>query len=266
MLNCIIFSKNRPMQLELTIRTIREKFKQIKRIHVLYKYTNSEYERGYNKLFGMVSDVVWFPEIDFRQDLLTIATWIPEIYTVCFSDDSVMINDCDVTDIIKEIDKKTVCVSLKLSSNVEYSYCQGHEIKLPDFIEIKPYLRWSWSKENFKSDWGYPHALCGHIYRTNYLRALWQYLIYCNPNTLEGQMNIYRPVDMKEIVAFLEQKMIGIENNRVQDVCPNRHGSINTDYLNTLFLRGYVIDTSNIYGVKLNAQQTELEFKYCLIQ
>ena len=85
-MNTLIFSKNRPAQLELCLRS-HQKFWD-KPIKVIYKSTEACFDEGYEKLKKMYPKVEFERETDFKHQTIE-ALQAP--YSVFFCDDDVMI-------------------------------------------------------------------------------------------------------------------------------------------------------------------------------
>jgi len=73
LLNTIIFSKDRPMQLHLLLESILLNFDvEDYKLNILYKASNDEYDRGYNMIKDLFPQFTYKKEESFKQDLLSL--------------------------------------------------------------------------------------------------------------------------------------------------------------------------------------------------
>ena len=72
--DCIIFSKDRPLQLHALICSIRHCLTGCENIFILYQASSEAYICAYEKLRLEcdLKNIHWHPEVDFRGDLLRI--------------------------------------------------------------------------------------------------------------------------------------------------------------------------------------------------
>jgi len=270
MLNCLVFSKDRPAQLDLLLRMVDKNFLLIENVEVLYKATNADFEHGYQAIgerpFSNFSVLMYKEISNFRSALLSITKlnlYIKHPFIVFLSDDCVITREVDkYSDHTweRELDYKTCGFSLKLGENVTWGYCHAKTIEQPKFLpSAHGLLRWRWTLGDLKNDWFYPNSLIATVRRTDWMFNLLNKLDYTSPNWLEGAMNSNRDFNKPEIVAHKVPKIMGIEINRVQDVCPNLCGNNpehSAEALNKKFLEGYQIVAKNFYDIKSNSQQT----------
>ncbi len=104
-------------------------------------------------------------------------------------------------------------------------------------------------------------SLDGHIYRTKELLPLLNDLIYTNPNSLEGRMNVNR-LGTKKMICYQQAKIINTPVNRVQTNNFNYSGCVDVCDLNKRFCDGDEIDLNCFDGLVSRACHTEVEFKY----
>src|SRR3990167_5241609 len=154
MVNCVIFSKDRPMQLDATIRSIKINtqgfFDSIK---VLFKPTN-EFEIGYDIVKMEHPDVFFIREQNFREDV-----------------DFMLRGDF---------------TSFLLGLNIDYCYSRNEPNVLFSFQDREEFIRWEWRKE--KWDFGYPLSLTSHLFRTKDLKRWTNGLDFKNPNEYEDRL------------------------------------------------------------------------------
>ena len=91
MINIVVFSKDRAMQLELFIRSFNKYVKNSGRytINILYTYSNNVFKEGYDKLIKYgINNVNFVKENNFKPDLIKLINKTAK-YTIFFVDDKV---------------------------------------------------------------------------------------------------------------------------------------------------------------------------------
>lgn len=250
--NCfiIIFSKDRPAQLDLLLRSMEKYFKEYKtnQIYILYTYSNNDFKLGYQHLIDNKEDLNlhFIKEKKFKEDLNNIIkNTPPKDFILFFTDDDVFkesfsFNDPEVNAFKKDIN--VVTLSLRLHPNLTHCYTAKIKHKIPIFEKYNKY-RW----EEYNGDYGYPMSIDGHIFRIN---DIYNYIVnmnYSNPNTFEG--GLAKQKARPFIMCYEKSKILNIPINRVQNVNKNRAGNISTNWLNQQWLSGKEIKMENIDGL-----------------
>lgn len=258
MLNIVIFSKNRPAQLDLCLSSMKHFFPDCTkyRPQVLYTYTAAVYDYGYDRVKAYHPDVSFVLESTFKAEVLRLVnTAVP--YTVFFVDDIVFkepfSTDCPEW---KSFESRSdiQSVSLRLCPRINYCYTRDMLSLPPKFIE--PGV-WAW--EGASEEWRYCMTLDGSIYRTLDIYPLLVNLPYDSPNVLEGWMDVHK-IPRPHVICFQESKIVNIPANRVQTLNSSKNAGISVDALNNRFISGERLSFSNISGVKNIAPHHEIEF------
>ena len=266
MIDIYIFSYNRPMQLDLTIRSIK-KFTPYKKIHVLYK-ADHDYAKGYDKLLQIYPDVMFKIENNFYLDILDILTGMQSEYILGLTDDECLINPVDLSIISELQDNATHGINLHLFDSYVSNYTASkNNTKLPIFekIENDKYIKWNWKDNHKNSTWGYPYGVAGNIVRRNTYIDICKKRTFRNPNEMESA-HTYLTGFGNKMIAFRECKLINIPVNLVQNVFKNKYGvkfSYTVQDLNKKWLDGYRIKTDNIYNMPItNDFYNEIKFEF----
>ena len=273
MIHGLIFSKNRPMQLDLLLRSIKDHIPDLKKITVLYK-EDEEYHAGYFKvftktwenfdLFHMEKEV---NGNEFQSMVTDIVDSITEPNIVIFADDDVVINHVDLKKIISYRKPWHASISLSLGENCNYCYAQGYSQEIPKFkyLEDGTIIQWCWAFATPKTDWSYPMTFDGGIYKTDSFKKKIHAISFNSLNYMNGYMDMTKNWGKTYELAFKEQKVYNIAANLVQTVNNNRHAekfSYPARELNEKFLKGYEIDTTNLYGQIFNSPNGEVEYLF----
>lgn len=250
MINIILFSKNRAMQLELFIRSFNKYVKNHNDyiINILYTFTDDNFKKGYDKLINMKhTNVNYIKEKSFRIDLINLIM-INNKYTVFFVDDIIFKNHIDFYDdqmnIFKK-DKNILCRSLRLHPNLTYCYAMGIDIKNQPHFYDNNIFYW----KNQQGDYGYPMSVDGHIFRTDDILPIIKKIPFNNPNSFEGYM-VINSLKLPKMICYVNSIVVNNPCNIVQTNNPNFHGNEDINDLNNNFLNGYIISLDNIDGLK----------------
>lgn len=235
MTEALIFSKNRPMQLELTLHS-HEVFWGEK-ITVLYKATEDQYQHGYDQLQLEYPHVTFLKEDNFKQQVIDYVT--RNKYAVFFCDDDVMIRP--MHDTSSEFSAFTshprvyACVSLRLDKKYTTHFETNARIPAPEFFGNA----WNWREA--RGDWHFPMSVLGHIFRAKDLLPLVETLIYTSPNQFESAL-ADNPLAQPAMLGFNQAKTINLPANLVQTTHRNKAGKVSVTRLNERFLAGERID------------------------
>lgn len=268
MFNCLIFSKDRAMQLDLLLRSIKDNFPEINKIHILWKASDNFYLSGYTKLIKKNlsnKNYTWYKEVDFKFTVKKIVgNFFDQKYSLCFADDDVIINKPSFDNILKAFDDTVININLKMNPNINYCHSASINLDKPKFIENQDFLKWDWTKCNSNGDWGYPQPINSVIYSTDYFSKLIEKLEFIYPNNLEDAMNNNRNSSKPYMLSFLNTISLNIPNNITQ----NRHTphsnnkSFTIESLNKKFLADYIIDTENLYNYENKAVHCEVDYDF----
>ena len=284
MLNIIIFSKDRACQLELLLRSLKLFLQnwQSYSVHIIYAYSNSDYQQGYELVKIQYHEFNYLPESqeeinsDFKSKVLECFK-NDSSYTMFLVDDLVFKSFVDITDITFQTfvnNSDILCLSLRLSPNIKYCYTTNSFSPPPSFDEN---LVWNWQKQSKNTDWGYPMSLDGHIFRTSEIYNLILNQSFNNPNTLESQLANH-PLSSSQMICYSKSKMVNIPANKVQTIYSNRHANmIGLNELNQQFLNKNRLSLKPILDIRnisvhqeiplyfLHNSQEKLEFTVILL-
>jgi len=260
-LNCIVFSKNRPAQLELLLRSYKKFFKEWKdaRTTIIYRASDKEFFEGYKKVQQLHPEFEYSLETNFQQDVLKQI--IPENpLTMCLVDDIVFKSNWSLRDEIFSVfhnNPHMVAISLRLHRGIDHCFAIDQPSPAPNFRKEVPgeYLIWSFKEYN-GTDWGYPYSVDGNAYNTNLIASLLSRVQFQNPNTLEAILNDPRIISQSPPYMACyngPSKLLNVPANKVQVVFNNRClNSYSTKELNEKFLGGKLISLENIETITDN--------------
>ncbi len=263
---CLVFSKDRVVQLQAAIESFFLHNNHGVEMCVLYKATSLLHQRQYNRLRDKFPNVSFQEEYDFEVQVSAIVS--QSEYVLFLVDDAMFVKDFSLIDIIARLqeNKDAIGFSLRLGTNTNYCYPKDVGQKLPVFEEVGTgILKYDWTRAEY--DFGYPLEICSSVYRTVDILPLLREQKYDNPNTLEGMLasnvNIFSQTK-SQLLCYKHSVAFTNPVNIVQTVTTNRKGD-NEEYsaekLAQAFEAGFEIDVENYSGFVPNSCHQEVRLK-----
>jgi len=270
LLNVIIFSKDRAMQLDLLLQSILLNFNvEDYTLNILYKASNDEYNRGYNTIRDLYPQFRYKKEESFKQDLLSLFN--DSKYTVFLTDDDIIyqsfkLNNDELHNIFMLTNAN--CFSLRLGLNTKHCYTQQklnslEEFKTHNFYYdtdlIEPVI--SWKVGDGTNDYSYPMSVDGHIFKTEYIKNLCEILEYGNPNFYEAMLSNFGRNEMI-ISSYKNSKLVNSPINRVQETFKNLSGmkySYSSEDLNEMYLDGLILNLEKMNFNEITGCHQEIQ-------
>ena len=260
LITSIIFSKDRPAQLDLCLNSIKKNFPDSK--HNIVIYNNSQdFADSYRTVQKEHSDVLFWPQGPslFKDTYAAIAS--AKYDHVCFfTDDDICF--AEVPSIPYEAiftESYVTCVSLRLGLNI----CQrSHEgdvssDKVGEHYINGDIISWPRTSYLYGSYWSYSLSVDGHIFRKQDMANMIDELCYLEsrykwghtPNVLESELQRFWTTSPNFMIAPKSSVVVNSPNNRVQESHPeNRAGD------------SHAADSYFLLGKYLSGQRIKLEY------
>ncbi|MCK5017021.1 MAG: hypothetical protein KAS32_08110 [Candidatus Peribacteraceae bacterium] len=225
MITNLVFSKNRASQLNTLICSLNEYSGVCFNNKVIYATTDESFERGYDILRDMHSEIEWIEQTALKPDILENMN---SDYTSFMVDDLIMFKTMPQIPHLEAYQ----CFSLRLGKNVR-----------------EPHL-------------SYPLSLDGHVFRTEDIKPLIEAIKFHNPNKLESRLQQFK--DSWEVL-YDYQAMVGIPHNRVstKSGCAFS-GLYSAELLNKYFIEGYEIDYNKMDFSNLTNVHSPIDYCFKL--
>lgn len=244
MIHTIIFSKNRPAQLDQLLQSINLRAPNLGPIEVLWTATVADYFRGYELCKSYFPQVQFTNEHSFESQVTDTLHRSTLRYVMFLVDDDIFTRPLrlDPSPGLLLESKTTLCVSLRLGLNTTECYPLRRSQRTPAFIaEIGDAHVWNWRAAD--GDWGYPGSLDGHIFRREQIVGMLARQTYTNPNRLEEALVHACETQPQSLMACYSQSALtGCPLNRVNTThILNRNGELNPQdpgTLNTAYITG----------------------------
>ena len=253
-LKVIVFSYNRPAQLDLLLRSMK-RFTDFKDIYITYMH-NDEYKKGYERIIKDNPDI----RFEYRHNNLKeyVMKELDKPYMMFSPDDNVFIGKVSLKDKqFKQFmeNKDILSFSLRLGKNCNYCFDQDIPVQVPKMIDGM----WEWQK--YSLDWGYPMSCSTTIFRTDEIRPVLERIAFSIPSHIEAQM-WQTPLPQPLMLCYPKQKVLEMPVNQVQtEFLNNRIGNVDLDFINKEFIKGKIIDLDYIVKQKFNSPQQLVDIK-----
>jgi len=277
LITSIIFSKNRPLQLDLCLKSIKENFPQSTQNIVIH---NNSVEFGKAHLQQKKEH----PDVEFWQqteslfcDIWDAVTEAKNDYVCFFVDDCIVYNKVFLKEInLQNLEKGVVsCISLRLGMNICERSHDGNVF--PDkpttygFSECGGWMIANRTDNLYGSYWSYNLSVDGHIFKKSDMKdmvfELWKISQFKEwkqtPNEFEGALQRFWTITPAAIVCPFQSAVVNSPNNKVQNSHQeNRSGDV-FDYCEHNLLEKYEsgdrIDLDKIQFPAIKCPHTEID-------
>lgn len=264
----IIFSFDRPLQLCGLLDSIDTFVENQGNIFILYRTTNSAFEKAYDQAFKEFKKLNIKPikqgnqpRTDFKPLLLKLLGDCTHNHILFATDDCLFIRKVDLSDCIVHLeDHKAYSFNLGLGKNIIESQVTKLKSPLPAKHIFKDhYIRWTFN--DAVSEWRYPNALDRSLYRKIQIIKMFNNLQFTSPNTLEAQWAIQAETDGtldQTGVCFDKSKMINVPFNMVQQDWSTPHMGLSTDEFLAIFTSNRRMDIQKYSTIVPRSPHVEL--------
>jgi hypothetical protein len=271
----ITFSKDRAMQLELLLESIKDHVEPglIKEHWILLKSTDQKNALAYRKLqqSPLGKEVKWLVEgsSSFQDSMKKMVEYFrnknPKSFVMFFTDDDIVYRPTGpVKSIVEQCDPKIhLGVSIRHDSEHEHKHVRqdprwspGEPI-CPDWTRsTDDFVEWQWTTAKF-SPWNYPFSVEGHIYPLINVYPFIVNGIYLAPNSFESFGTTFcnsRPTPTLYL-ATKHGSIFGNSINKIQSEWEASAGYGNifgTSKLTDLYLDDFIFDKERVYKLPVS--------------
>src|SRR3990167_1403428 len=237
-LTCIVFSKDRAIQLHAFLRSYRKHVTLDTLVFVLFKATTERHAYAYAEVRAEIPFANFVEEEHFKQDLLSL---LPDDgFVTFFVDDQIFVRPWDVN-------KAQHGLSLRLAPHLTKCYPTNSGQRHPLLFQGTEVGKLSWWWMSGEGDWGYPLSLDGHVFDAVFIRELVKQVDFNSPNTLESALQRFVPMFRHmQGECYSESRVVNVPRNRVQTDYDNRHGGGSPDDLLEMWENGKQICISEL--------------------
>ena len=278
MITSIIFSKDRALQLDLTLTSIKCNFPQCRQLLVIYT-ASKEHAKSYEILINEHKDVTFYEQTFSLFLDISNAIDISNDYLCFFTDDCIVYRKVpfEIDKIVrtfdgsffKDQDGKGIdfaCMSLRLGSNTNQRQSDQnmfYDILPPkdrfaevDIASTETLLIWDRTILTPGGYWSYALSVDGHIFEKKVIQPYCHELFMLDrhygqwdqtPNEFESKLQRYWFEAPRIMAAPKTSCVVNSPNNRVNTNTPNRSGDI------------YTMDAALLLDKYVNGQRIKLE-------
>ena len=266
---CIVFSKDRALQLHALISSYLEKVALLVPIHILYHTSTQSHQKAYEEVIEIfpnnnISFMKQDSDNSFRSNLISLLKSVHSEKIFFLVDDVLFIEDFDIKDFAK-FDTDKFVPTLRMGLNLKKCYTIQKDQPLPklipDIVKDKDKITWQWDQGVY--DWSYPVSLDGHFFSTQEIATMIQLIKFSAPNTLEDQLQKFRRFFLFRMgVSYRKSKIVNIPCNKVQIENKNLCGNMHQDYLLEQWQNGLQVDYQSLYGFSNISAHQEITFEF----
>ena len=258
MITSIIFSKDRPLQLDLCLKSINKNFKNSTQNIVICK-NSPEFATAHKTLEKEHASVEFWPQSDsLFKDILHAIRGAKNDYICFFTDDDICYMPFYCEDFGFLNDPLISCMSLRMGLNIA-ERSMG-DAKQPDvcihyYQMAEGLIGWHKTRHMYGQYWAYDLSVDGHIFHKSNIEPMINELHYLQPlnkwentpNVLESKMQRFW-CERDFMCSPTHSVVVNTPNNRVQDTHSDNRSGEHHDYTPQLLLSKY-----------LSGQRIELE-------
>ncbi len=251
---CIVFSKDRALQLHGLLASMQEQVSPPPTTHVLYDCSSTAHAAAYHELAELFPRIRFLRQrnrTSFRDDLLRLLDELSEERLFFLVDDLLFTEPVDLRP-LAALDSDRFVPSLRLGCNLTRCYTLQADQPLPPAAKPDPdlddaFFCWRWSKG--VHDWGYPLSVDGHIFDRREITILTHHARFTAPNSFEDGLQLFRPLFQGRLgVCYRKSRLLNIPCNKVQVENDNLAGDIHPDHLLERWQAGFRVDYRRYYG------------------
>ena len=253
-LTWLILTKDRPLQFDALLRSLKESLGCAAPCEVLYRATSDRSLKAYYEVFTRHADLVPRPrrETKFNRDVIEMVSATRGDRVAFLVDDLVFVSPVDLG-LVLAVDPCVATYSFRLGLRIVR--CQTHDVPSgrPPFVKPKglpeQWLAWPWSMG--KGDWWVRNSLDGNVLSRDLLLAgLHSNRNFQGPQTLEEMLCGCR-FGTELGVCNMEPQAINIAINRVSSerkIYP--HGTVSADDLLHAWESGLQVDLPTLRAMR----------------
>ncbi len=257
----IIFSYNRPLQLDSLLASLMKFFDKNINLNILYRYDNQNMSKGYEKLIANYitkKNIKFIKEnLSFKHSLINIIKNIKNnkntTNILFFVDDQILFREINLDSLIK-LSRYSPISTLRIGLNTKWSFNlnKKQSLEFYKYKESKDCL--IWYPKFVDDEISYVFSFDGSTIPLDLFDKFSKYLIFKGPNSLETSMNygsiIYK-IFKQKISCLKEQSIVNIVISMVQTETTNRGKFIDINKLMKLFEDNFklILDYKQIQSI-----------------
>ncbi|HDQ02966.1 MAG TPA: hypothetical protein ENN23_00045 [Deltaproteobacteria bacterium] len=264
---CVIFSKDRALQLHALLCSYLEKVDHPPPVYVLYHASTDAHQKAYEDVMELFdgAKIVFLRQSSsrsFREDVIGLLKSLQAEKVFFLVDDIVFTESVDIADFVKFSTDEFV-PTLRMGANLSECFTLQKEQPQPRFISHpqadQDKIVWRWDQGVY--DWNYPLSLDGHLFSTREVIIMTDFISFHAPNSYESNLQRFRWLFLNRLgVAYGKSKIVNLACNKVQTENDNLCGDVHQDYLLEQWQKGFQIDYRMLYGFDNKSAHENITF------
>lgn len=249
-LTCVVFSKDRALQLHTLLDTYFSHVASPVPVHVVFGASTPDHARAYEEVATLCANapvpVHFHPDGgSFKAALLAVLALISTTSVFFLVDDIIFIRPVDL-ELVAAVDPTRVVLSLRHSPHLRRSYTANMDQPPPAFAPSAlsaSLLAFRWFEQG--NEWSDPWSVDGHVLCTAEVRVIARISQFKAPNSFEIALKTFNEdVKGRAGACFQESVILNLPVNRVQSEVANLSGSVSPDFLLAQWNQGLMLDTA----------------------
>ena len=258
------FSYDRPLQLYAFLESLRKYVKNVGQVYIIYRFSSSDYEKGYNIVKQDFPHVHFIPQnhTNARSEFKSLVmkhTFKSDGYITFATDDLIIKDSIDFAKDIEALEKTQMFgFYYRHGKSIDQSYTQNRYVGVPNLVELGDDL-YCWQFAKGDGSWAYPNSVDFVLYRKKDVKAAFEGFYFTFPNDLEARW--HRQSNLSGYgLCHAESKMVNFPLNLVSVEFGNRASNeYSIEVLLKLFLKGKKIDLKPLHRLKNRAPHMEIK-------
>lgn len=251
MIDVIIFSKNRPLQLYALLESLFSytDASHVANVAVVYAYDDL-YTEALEEVSSKFSNIVFIKQSNFKQDVASALFSSTNDYCTFLVDDIIFKNTISLNNIVELLKNNPglLTYSMRMGLHLNFCYPINKEQPIPDGSVISQTFVWNWM--NAQGDWNYPLSLDGHVFKKSDVMSWISKINFKNPNQLEDFMQHAKTLGLPQHCAcHVFSSIVNVPINRVQNEYANRCGEVDPASLLDVWRAGKKIDIEHTFKI-----------------
>ena len=273
----IVFSRDRPLQLDALIRSFFECAVVPCRLRILYSVSDERYGKAYEEIEALYRNapVEFYREEKvggFRHGLLAILEQTYEDSLFFLVDDIIFTEQVDVK-LLSDLVASGFIPTLRLGRNLNWCYTMHRKQPLPALrklgsrrcqdLQATGHDLWAWRWISGQLDWGYPLSLDGNAFSSMEIRRVVGALDFEAPNSLEIALQKYKDSFLGRWgVCYGKSRLVNLPLNLVQREIANRTVGIDKEIFLKAWEAGKRINTAPMRGFQNTSAHQEVDLDF----
>lgn len=254
MIDIVIFSKNRPLQLYSFLESMDHytDHKNAANVSVIFKY-DDEYLNSLDELKGKFPSVNFVKQEDFKSDLSSCLSGRNSFCTF-FVDDIIFKRKFSFEEVCAVLapNPGILTFSMRMGLHLNFCYPTRENQPIPDGFTQQGFFVWDW--KSGQGDWSYPISVDGHFFRKDDFMSWIKMIDFTNPNQLEDRLQFVKSLNLSSrCICSTSSSIVNLPVNRVQNEYKNRSEEESPEVLKKYWDDGKKIDFLKLSNINNNS-------------